>query len=210
MFYRVFFFIIGLTCKKKEFGIEHVTKLKKANKNCIFCSWHNNASTGVWVLKNQNIAIMASESHDGEMIARVAHSLGNTTIRGSTSKGSVKVFIKMLKWLRKGNSAGITPDGPQGPKYRLQSGTISLAQKSGYPLIPIHIEATKQWVFNDSWDKHKLPKPFSTIVIEYGAPFRVPQKMTKSEFDAKRQQFEKLMIDETKRVKDEVNLLASK
>ena len=193
LIYRAFFFFIGLTCKKREYGRENISYLQKENKNWIFCTWHNNVSIMVWALKGQKLAMMVSESTDGEMIARVIRAFGNTAVRGSTSKGSIKVFLNMLKLLQKGGNAGITPDGPRGPKYRIQGGTISLAQKTGCPLIPIYTEASRQWTFHKSWDNHKLPKPFSTIVIVYGRPFCVPPQMNKEEFEKIRLEFEAIM-----------------
>jgi len=206
-FFHIFINVIGYTCKKKYIGLEHLEKLKQNQQNWIYASWHNNVSIGAWELRNQNVAIMVSESIDGEMIARVVHALGNKTIRGSSSRSGVRVFIKMLKWIKQGNSAGITPDGPRGPKYKLQSGAIALAQKANVPLIPFDIKSTNQWVFEKSWDTHKLPKPFSTMVIHYGEPFYVPQKLSEQGLLDISNKFEKIMIDQTKIVDHEVELL---
>ena len=202
--FRFLFLAIGVTCRKRELGLEHIARLRKSGKNWIYCTWHTNVSVAVWVLKKQNLALMVSESVDGEKIARVIRSYGNTALRGSTSKGSVKVFRKMLQWLREGRSAGITPDGPRGPKHVLQSGTVALAQKAGCPLVPIHIESTRQWVLAKSWDNHKLPKPFSTIVVVYGPPYCLPRKMDKEEFESRRLEFEKIMREEALRLERDI------
>ena len=208
-FFHVFINLIGYTCRKKYIGLEHLEVLKKNKQNWIYASWHNNVSIGAWELRNQNVAIMVSESVDGEMIARAVHALGNKTIRGSTSRGAVRVFMKMLKWIKQGNNAGITPDGPRGPKYQLQSGVIALAQKAKVPLVPFDIQSTNQWVFEKSWDTHKLPKPFSTMVIHYGEPFYVPPKLSEQELVDISAKFEKIMIDQTKIVDRQIELLKS-
>lgn len=203
-FYRLFFLIVGCTCRKREYGLEHLSGLKSEDKNWIYCTWHNNVSTGVWVLRGQKLAMMVSESADGEKIARVIRSYGNMAVRGSTSKGSIRVLLNTLKWLRRGYCAAITPDGPRGPKYKVQGGTISLAKNSGCPLVPLCIEADRQWVFAKSWDGHKLPKPFSKIAVRYGRPFYVPKNMDREEFEKIRRAFEKILLEETRRLNRDI------
>lgn len=203
----MFINLIGYTCKKKYIGLEHLEKLRQDKQNWIYASWHNNVSIGAWVLRNQNVAIMVSESVDGEMIARAVHALGNKTIRGSTSRGAVRVFMKMLKWIKQGNNAGITPDGPRGPKYKMQSGVIALAQKAKVPLIPLNVASTNQWVFEKSWDKHKIPKPFSTMVIHYGEPFYIPPKISEQELADLSAKFENVMLDQNKATTAQIDLL---
>jgi len=79
--------------------------------------------------------------------------------------------------LLKGNtSVAITPDGPLGPPEKIQSGVILLAKYAGVPIIPWHYEPLRQWRLN-SWDKHKIPKPFSTVVESFGNPFHVPKTL---------------------------------
>ena len=195
MLFRLFYSLIYLTCRKQYIGVENIDPLKRDGKNWIFSFWHNNISIAIWVLKNQNLISLVSASSDGEIAARLIQAMGNNPVRGSSSKGGIKALLSMIKLIKKGANGAITPDGPRGPKYEMQSGAIILAQKTGLPLIPLHIEATRQWVFSKSWDQHKLPKPFSTIIVGYGKPFHIPRQLKDNESESARADFEKSMME---------------
>ena len=196
--------LIGLTCRKKWLGIETVDTFKKDNQGFIYSLWHNNITSAAFLLRNQGLLSMASASNDGRIAAKMIELFGNQSVAGSSSRGGAKVLLAMIKGIRSGLTGAITPDGPRGPKYQLQSGVISISQKSEVPLIPFHLEATRQWVFSKSWDKHKLPKPFSTIVISIGEPFWIPKKLSKEQFEAYRLEFERRMNDNIEVVKREI------
>ena len=55
-----------------------------------------------------------------------------------------------------------------------------LAKYSGVPIIPWHYEADWQWRLK-SWDRHKIPKPFTSVVESYGEPFLVPNDLSSEE-----------------------------
>lgn len=168
--FKLCFTIIGLSCKTKWHGKEHLDRLREQDQSWIYSTWHNNVATGAWAIRHQNIGIMISDSKDGEFITRCVEKFGNYGIRGSSSSGSTKATRGALKALRKGNSIAVTPDGPRGPKYELQAGVLWLAALGTVPIVPFHIECSKQKVFENSWDKHKIPKLFSTINIYIGKP----------------------------------------
>jgi len=103
------------------------------------------------------------------------------------------VLLAMIKEIKAGKNGAITPDGPRGPRYVLQDGIITIAQKTGVPLVPFHVEATRQWIFEKSWDRHKLPKPFSKLVISVGNPFSVPATLAPEAFAQIKKAFENEM-----------------
>ena len=106
------------------------------------------------------------------------HSIGLNSIAGSTNEKAISGLKSLISIIKKGSSCIITVDGPRGPVFEVQPGIISLAMLTQTPIIPWHFEAKKQWVFN-SWDKHKFPYPFTTIVESYGEPIYLPQKIKK-------------------------------
>ena len=55
------------------------------------------------------------------------------------------------------------------PVYEVSQGVIFLAQKSGAPVVPIHMEYSSCWRFK-SWDRFILPRPFSTVRADLRAP----------------------------------------
>jgi len=154
------------------------------------------------LLRRQNLVSLISTSSDGAIAAEILDSLGFQIVRGSSSKGGITAVRSMIKELKTGKCGAITPDGPRGPRYHLQKGVVLIGQKADTPLVPFHVEATKQWVFK-SWDKHKFPKPFSTIYISFGEPFSIPNDLDKNQFEKKRQCFENSML---KNVQKSLNL----
>lgn len=192
---RLMILFLGLTYRKVWVGLENLDLLKQDGRNWIYSTWHNNILMDALVLKNQNLVSLVSASNDGQFAAQVLELMGNQTIAGSSSRDGTRALLKMIKLVRSGRNGAITPDGPRGPRYKLQDGIIYLAQKTGAPLVPIHIEATRQWVFEKSWDKHKLPKPFSTVIICVGNPYEVSETLSKEELENAKTEFETKMLD---------------
>ena len=192
---RFMVLFLDLTYRKTWIGLENLDDLKRNNQNWIYASWHNNILMDALVLKNQNLISLVSSSTDGRIAARVLELMGNQTISGSSSRNGTKALLSMIKHINSGQKGAITPDGPRGPRYKLQEGIITIARKTGAPLVPIHIEATNQWVFEKSWDKHKLPRPFATVVISVGKPFRVSSKLNRLELEKTRLEFETKMLE---------------
>jgi len=185
---------IGLTARKRRFGLEHLEDLKKKGLSWIYSIWHTNVLFSPYLLRNQNVAVLVSASRDGEWIARAVERLGNTTIRGSTSRGGVGALKSLVRHLKKGSPAAITPDGPRGPAFEVQPGIVTSAQITGSPIIPFHYECTRQWVAERSWDRHRIPKPFTTFVISYGEPIYIPQELDADEFERERLRVEEALL----------------
>ena len=64
----------------------------------------------------------------------------------------------------------ITPDGPRGPVYEISPGLIYLASKTGKPVMTIRVDYERYWELR-SWDKFRIPKPFSKVHIRFQEPF---------------------------------------
>ena len=168
------------TCRVKAHGYEHVQTLRDLNKGWIYAIWHDNNLISVWAFRTENYIAMVSNSKDGEILTRVIELLGSSVIRGSTSKGAMQAAQQALRALRDNKVLAITPDGPRGPKHHLQEGVLYLSALTNSPIIPVHLESSRQWQFN-SWDNSKLPKPFSQMHIVYGQPLTVTSEEMKDE-----------------------------
>ncbi len=186
---------LGLTYRKTWIGLENLDVLNQNDQNWIYATWHNNILMDALFLKKQNLIALVSASTDGRIAARVLELMGNRTVAGSSSRDGTKALLTMIKHIKTGQKGAITPDGPRGPRYKLQEGIIYIAQKTGAAMVPIHIEASRQWIFEKSWDKHKLPKPFASVVISVGKPYWVPQKLSKEELEKVKVEFEKKMLE---------------
>ena len=204
---RLLLIIIMITCRKKWFGREVLETLKKNDQNWIYSLWHNNISYAAYLLKRQKLLSLVSSSDDGRFAATVIQLFGNKTISGSTTRGGARALLAMIKGIKSGSIGAITPDGPRGPRYELQKGAVYIAQKSNSPLVPMHVESTRQWIFKKSWDKHKFPKPFSTIVISIGNPYYVDPKTDNKDLESERVNFEKEMMSNVRIAEESVNRL---
>ena len=170
--------MITLTCRVKWHDKGVMESYANSNDSWIMTMWHNCSTFAPWAMRNRGMTCMVSASRDGEYVARLGALFGNKTVRGSSSKGSSGATRAVLKLLRNGNAVALTPDGPRGPKYTVQSGVLWLAAASKSPIVPLHLEASRQWVLN-SWDNHRFPKPFSTIHIGIGKPVHIDRVMFK-------------------------------
>ncbi len=144
------------------------------SRQYIFAFWHSRILLVSYLHQGWNAAILVSNSADGEIIAQILQRQGHTTVRGSTGKGGTRAMAKLIREMRDHNKVGgIVPDGPQGPRYKVQPGVVFLAQKSGYPIIPVTYSAKWCKVFK-SWDRFMLPYPASPCLLAYGKPVMVP------------------------------------
>ncbi len=105
---------------------------------------------------------------------------GYETVRGSTSRGGGAALRGLVKAARSGRSLAITPDGPRGPRQRLQPGVITAAQMTGLPIIPLAGGASRAW-WPGSWDRFCIPKPFARVRVLYGEPRYVARDATAAE-----------------------------
>ena len=156
------------------------------DNQCIFCCWHNKLFLGPHLLpRNRTINALQSSHSDG-MITSVAFKyLGMNVILGSSMKGGMQAFRKMIKCIQNGESIAITPDGPKGPKETVKEGIIKLAQITGAPIVPL-VWTTKKFKLIDSWDNFVIPFPFSKGIYTFGKPIYVDKKITKKKFEVSR------------------------
>lgn len=143
----------------------------------IFCCWHRDlAAVAAYLLTqtqlSQRAGFLVSPSRDGEFVARILAGFEADFIRGSANRTGAQALRALYQTLTAGISPLIPPDGPKGPALEAKPGTIKLAQMTGYPLLPIHIETNRYWQFR-SWDRLVLPKPFARIEVTLGKPLTV-------------------------------------
>jgi lysophospholipid acyltransferase (LPLAT)-like uncharacterized protein len=167
-------------------------------KPVIFALWHNRIFTmpPIWKLtggKNRSTVVLTSASKDGSTLATAMEFFGIGSIRGSSSRRAVSALIGMKKALQEGKDVCVTPDGPKGPRYRVQPGLLKIAQATGVDIIPIHIRYTSAWRLS-SWDRFVIPKPLSKVTIIFDQPIRIQKDLTEEAFEAARTSLEKCLI----------------
>lgn len=183
MISRIIYFIVRLlnsTYRYHYRGIENLveaTSLSK-NKNYILGTWHKNVLHGIMAQRTRTHICIVSRSKDANPVDYTLKRLGHITVRGSSknkagvNKGGQEAKIQMIEFLKEGIPGAVTVDGPKGPALVVKPGIIDMALKSETVVIPYAAIPQKRWTFN-SWDKFRLPMPFSKILVSYGKPIPV-------------------------------------
>ena len=125
--------------------------------------------------KGRGVAILSSDSKDGERSAATWRWFGIHAVRGTASDDGAKALVRMIQAVKQGWDFGITPDGPRGPLLELKPGTIALARKTGAWIVPVTLAYDHSFELK-TWDRMVIPFPFATCTIRYGEPFKVPPK----------------------------------
>lgn len=163
------------SCRFEVKGGEHILSSKRA----IVMLWHNRlVLIGPSILKaapKQTFCAFISNSKDGDMAAAytTSYSIGRTIrVPHDAKDAALKALISRIKYSQ--DIAIITPDGPRGPAGKIKPGIALAAKETGAVIIPFSWEADKYWELG-TWDKMRIPKPFSRI----SATFEVPISLSK-------------------------------
>lgn len=160
---------LAATWRYRILGAEHLANVRREGRPFIFSLWHGQLLPLIWHHRSEEVAILVSEHRDGELIARIARSIGYNLIRGSTTRGGGRALLTLVRTIEAGSEVAVTPDGPKGPARRFAPGALVAAHRTGAPLLPIAAFASRAWKLA-SWDGFIIPKPFAQITVSYGAP----------------------------------------
>ncbi len=163
---------LASTWRYRVVGAQALESLRAEKTPFIFSLWHGQLLPLIWHHRSEGVAILVSEHRDGELIARIASSIGYRLIRGSTTRGGDRALLALVKELRSGGEVAVTPDGPRGPARSYAPGAVVAAQRAGAPILPIAAHADRAWYLS-SWDRFMIPKPFATVTVAYGKIGRV-------------------------------------
>ena len=146
--------------------------------------WHGRIAQAIAcrpLLGRKQRSVMVSMSRDGDFIAKAAEMLSFPTIRGSTGrmdatsdKGGAAALRKAIAVLRVGGVMLLTPDGPRGPRERIQVGAIHLARVARLPVFLLGLAARPSLNLR-TWDGAQLPLPFAKAAIWVEGPESAPK-----------------------------------
>ncbi|BAT71272.1 hypothetical protein TST_0464 [Thermosulfidibacter takaii ABI70S6] len=160
------------TIKTKIINSDVIERTQKEYGSFICAFWHNRIIPMLWANRNSGVVCLVSPSKDGEIIARILHRFGYKTVRGSSYKRPITSAKAVIKEIKKGNIVAIIPDGPRGPIYTVNPGVIEIARITKVPIIPATALFSSYWEVN-SWDRFKIPKPFSKMIVGFGEPILI-------------------------------------
>lgn len=163
--------ILYFTCRNRFHINEDVKR-----ENALFTFWHGELLMMPFLYRKirdkPNVFVISSEHFDGELMVKIYSYFGLSTIRGSSSKGGIRVLLQANNKLKNGSDVAITPDGPKGPIYNVADGVAIIAQKANANVVVARTICSKYWELK-TWDKFKIPKPFATIKYYVMPPFKV-------------------------------------
>ena len=162
----------------------------------LWAFWHNRLFVMPYVFEHffpgRPGAALTSASKDGEILAAFLNRFGVRAIRGSSSRGGARALVEMKRAIGDGFIMGITPDGPRGPRYRLNPGVVKLAQVTGGFVLPVRVRYSRCWRLK-SWDGFMIPKPFATVEITFDTLHAVAPTADDAAFEAERLRMEKML-----------------
>lgn len=179
-------------------GREHLEALWRDDRPFIIAFWHGRLlmMPCAWG-SDRPLHMLISQHRDGELIARAIHRFGLKTLRGSTArrdkdKGGGNALRGLLRALRAGESVGITPDGPKGPRMRASTGIVVLARLANVPIVPVTYSAVRGRLAS-SWDRFLVPFPLNRGLFLIGVPIPPPAADDDATMEAVRRQVEEAL-----------------
>ncbi len=185
---------VYLTSRKIFLNQDLMLDKFKNQQSLIIAGWHNRIMMTPFIIKQikkvnkvNKISSLTSKHGDGRFVGKVMEKFGAVNIYGSSRSkkhlnrgidiGGLKDIFRALK-----NELGvaISPDGPRGPANKINGEIIKIAKLSAKPILPASIGYSKFFQLN-SWDKFKIPLPFSVICYCYGEPIFVNKNINDQE-----------------------------
>lgn len=185
--------LVGWTSHWRIIKRRQLDDIRKEGEIVIFTFWHNQLVLMPYWYKNsfpsKPLSVLISKSKDGEYIRKIIEYFRFDVVRGSSSQGGQTALRGLIERLKKGNIIGITPDGPKGPRYKVQKGVIMLAQATGCRIFPAACDTSWKIVMR-TWDRFRIPLPMGNIYAICGKPISVPADADKEELEKKRKELE--------------------
>lgn len=169
-----------------RFKIEPEHGLSKINSPIIGVFWHEHYFASVLTKAKLNVrtpvCVLCSPSKDGDISHSILTNFGIKTVRGSSASGATRSLIALKKSIKNGDGVYFTPDGPRGPRHKIKHGVIKLAQISGAQIVTVNFSYSSSWKLS-TWDRSRIPKPFSKVTVKIGELITVPEKLTQDAFN---------------------------
>jgi lysophospholipid acyltransferase (LPLAT)-like uncharacterized protein len=197
---RFFYLLIRFVCLTLRWetrGFEHLDSIYRSGHRAIFTFWHSCIFTATYVWRKRGIVVMSSQSKDGEFTSRFIKRFGYGTSRGSSTRGAGRALAEMTQCLSNGIDVAFTIDGPKGPAYVAKPGAVTLARHSGQAIFPFHV-AARRYIELPSWDRLRIPVPFTRAITLMAEPIYVPRNASSEEIEEKQAAVQKA-LDELRR-----------
>ena len=184
-------------------GVDQAERAADRGNGLVVLFWHGRLMMAPAMRKQtaRRFFMLISAHRDGDIIADSVKSFGLEFIRGSTAnpkkrasdKGGIVASVKMVEALSDGHMVGVTPDGPRGPREKVQVGAIRLAQLAGAPIAPVAISVSRGRLMK-SWDRFLIAWPFSRCTVIVGPVIEPPPENDTAMVETVRHSVENALI----------------
>ena len=171
------------TCRIHIEGLENFVKIAEKEK-CILMLWHNRLAIAPYILTEYAphliYAALVSGSRDGEILSTIILSYKQGRTIRVPHLGRYQALQEVIRHIEeKKEIVIITPDGPRGPRYEMKPGIAVAALETQAYVIAMDWEAARFWELK-TWDRFRIPKPFTTISFKFLPPIRLgsPSEMS--------------------------------
>ena len=183
--------IIKSTSNWKGVNEQIIEKELTKKKTLIVLIWHHQlmGSTFSWKFKPK-LRPIATSHRDGQLSTLVQKKFGLDPLL--RKKDNPTFLIKNIsKAVQNEDCIYITPDAPHGPPKKINTNIFKLCQKFDLNIAILSFHTNRHFRIN-SWDKLKIPLPFSKGIYLWGNEI-IQSKEFKNE------------IDFNKKISDELN-----
>ena len=159
--------IIKTTSNWNGVNEEIIEKELTKKKTLIVLIWHHQlmGSTFSWKFKPK-LRPIATSHRDGQLSTLVQKKFGLDPLL--RKKDNPTFLIKNIsKAVQNGDCIYITPDAPHGPPKKINTNIFKLCQKFDLNIAILSFHTNKYFRIN-SWDKLKIPLPFSKGIYLWG------------------------------------------
>jgi lysophospholipid acyltransferase (LPLAT)-like uncharacterized protein len=169
-FFWCLYQFLRLTCRIRFHGPD----LNQEVRHRVLCIWHDDWMVLFTVFKDMpNEVWMGHPAWYMKHVYIVAEWLGvQRFVLGSTGNEGRKAADELVREVKAGASTAMAIDGPYGPKHVLKKGALHIAAQSGVPIVGLRFRLSK-FIALPTWEKKRLPWPFSAIDVEVSDPIYV-------------------------------------
>lgn len=168
---RAVLFLLIKSCRVKTFGLDLVEEAAKKGP-VLIALWHEELVPLAEILKplgpKLSFTAFVSKSRDGKLLSSFISTYSSADVVEVPHNARGAALKAMINRLTYGKKIGlITPDGPRGPRRELKEGLVTAARQSGATIIPFYWRSPSPFTLS-TWDRLKIPKPFSSIEAHFG------------------------------------------
>jgi lysophospholipid acyltransferase (LPLAT)-like uncharacterized protein len=185
--------ITGPTLRYEVLGWQHIERVHRQNRRCVYSFWHQTIFLAMWWWRHRGVVAMKSANFDGQVLGNALKKLGFDVTFGSSSHGGLRGISVLAGRVKQGHDVAFAADGPRGPRYIAKPGPVILARRSGCPIVAFHLFAEHAHVFEKAWDLFQLPRPFSRVVLVIGPPIEVSDEIGRSAVERKQDDLQRAL-----------------